>query len=296
LIDSERPALLAGLIGAGIQGSLTPAMHEREGTAQGFSAIYRLIDLQRLGLGVGALAELITAAERMGFTGLNITYPCKQEIIPLLDALSDDARMIGAVNTVLLRDGRRVGHNTDWWGFSEAFRRGLPGAALDRAVQIGAGGAGAAVAHATLRLGVGRLSIFDADAARAERLAGELAARYGERRVVAGTAIAPALAAADGLIHCTPTGMSGHPGMPIAAELLHRSLWVADIVYVPLLTDLLRAARARGCHVLDGGGMAVFQAAEAFRLFTGVAPDAERMLRHFAELTAACRDRAATCG
>ncbi len=122
MIDGDQPAFLAALIGAGIAGSLTPAMHEREGAAQGLRTVYRLIDLARLGLGTEALPDLLTAASRLSFTGLNITHPCKQWVVPLLDALSDEARMLGAVNTVVLRDGERVGHNTDGWGFAEARR------------------------------------------------------------------------------------------------------------------------------------------------------------------------------
>ncbi len=146
----SRPALLVGLIGAGIGASLTPALHERECAEQGLRSIYRLLDLERLGLNAGALPELLKAAEWMGFAGLNITHPCKQAVIPLLHELSEDARALGAVNTVVLRDGKRIGHNTDWWGFAEGFRRGLPDAKRDRVVQIGAGGAGSAVAHALL--------------------------------------------------------------------------------------------------------------------------------------------------
>ncbi|WP_233553322.1 shikimate dehydrogenase, partial [Teichococcus wenyumeiae] len=157
----SRPQLLLGLIGAGIQLSRTPAMHEAEGAAQGFNTLYRLIDLDQLRLGPDALPELLTAAERMGFSGLNITYPCKQEVIPHLHELSDEARELGAVNTVVLREGRRIGHNTDASGFAESFRRQLPGVPLGRAVQLGAGGAGAAVAHAALRLGAGQLHLFD---------------------------------------------------------------------------------------------------------------------------------------
>ncbi|HYI72560.1 MAG TPA: shikimate dehydrogenase, partial [Skermanella sp.] len=89
---SSQPAFLAGLIGSGIQASRTPSMHEREGAEQDVRYIYKIIDIDKLGLGVEALPELLTAAKRMGFNGLNITYPCKQAIIPLLDELSDDAR------------------------------------------------------------------------------------------------------------------------------------------------------------------------------------------------------------
>jgi shikimate dehydrogenase len=277
---------LVGLIGAGIQASRTPALHEREGAAQGLRYIYKLIDLQRLDLGVEALPDLLLAAERMGFDGLNVTHPCKQMILPLLHELSEDARALGAVNTVLLRGGRRVGHNTDWWGFAESFRRNLPDAKRDRVVQLGAGGAGAAVAHAALTLGTERLAIFDTDHARAEGVAAALCTRFGAGRAAAGDDLAAATAAADGLINATPVGMADYPGLPLPADLLHPGLWVADIVYFPLETALLRQARAHGCRTLDGGGMAVFQAVEAFRLFTGITPDADRMRREFASMDA----------
>lgn len=284
MIDSTSPSLLLGLIGSGIQASRTPALHEREGAEQGLRVIYKLIDLDKLHLQADALPDLLQAAERMGFAGLNITHPCKQRIIPLLDELSPDASALGAVNTVVLKDGRRIGHNTDWWGFAENFRRGLPDVKRDRVVQLGAGGAGAAVAHAALTLGTGHLVIFDVEPDRARRLAADLATRFGAGRVEAGENLTTALATADGLVHCTPTGMANHPGLPLPFELLRPALWIAEIVYFPLETDLLRMGRALGCRTLNGGGMAVFQAAEAFRLFTGIAPDAERMLRHFSTM------------
>ena len=277
-------SVLAGLIGNGIQASRTPPMHEHEGDAQGLRLLYQKIDLEKLGLGADALPELLTAAERMGFSGLNITHPCKQAVLAHLDELSSDAAALGAVNTVVLRDGKRIGHNTDWWGFAEAFRRGLPDVALSRVVQLGAGGAGAAVAHALLTLGVEDLVLNDIDPARAAGVAASLCARFGAGRARACTDLAAEVAAADGLVHCTPTGMDKYPGLPLPAEYLHPGLFVAEIVYFPLETALLREARRIGCRTLDGGGMAVFQAVEAFRLITGLTPDPERMLRHFAEL------------
>jgi shikimate dehydrogenase len=279
-----EPAFLIGLIGAGIQASRSPALHEAEGAARGVRCIYKLIDLEVLGLGVEALPELVTASERMGFAGLNITHPCKQAVLPLLHALSPDARALGAVNTVVLRDGRRIGHNTDWFGFAESFRHGLPDVARDRVVQLGAGGAGSAVAHAALTVGLRHLTIFDIDPARAATVAAGLRARFGEGRAAAGTDLAAAVAAADGVINATPMGMAKDPGLPLPAALLRPALWVAEIVYLPLETELLRGARALGCRTLDGGGMAVFQAVEAFRLFTGIAPDTGRMRRHFAAM------------
>jgi len=278
---TQNTVVLAGLIGAGIQASRTPALHEHEGDAQGLRYLYRLIDLDQLKLDSGALPDLLMAAERMNFTGLNITFPCKQTIIPLLDELSPEARGIGAVNTVVLKDGKRIGHNTDCLGFAEGFRRGLQDVARERVVQMGAGGAGAAVAHALLSEGVQLLSIFDVDNSRAQALANNLNQHFGFGRAVAGHDLASTLAGADGLVNTTPMGMKKLPGMPVPVELLRAQLWVAEIVYFPLETELLRNARALGCRTLDGGNMAVFQAVKAFELFSGVVPDAQRMLEHF---------------
>ena len=283
---ASQPSLLAGLIGYGIQGSLTPAMHEQEGAAQGLRYVYRRIDLQALGLGAEALPELLTAAERTGFNGLNITFPCKQAVIPLLHELSDDAAALGAVNTVVLRDGRRIGHNTDASGFAEGFRRGLPDVALDRVVQVGAGGAGSAVAQAAVKLGVRHLTVIDTDPARAAQVAADVSARFGAGRATAGTDLAKALATADGVINTTPVGMAKFPGTPVPAALLRPELWVAEIVYFPLGTELLRAARARGCATVDGGTMAVGQAIGAFELFTGRPADPARVQAHFRRLLA----------
>jgi shikimate dehydrogenase len=276
--------VLAGLIGAGIQQSRTPAMHEREGAAQGLGYVYRLIDLDALKLDNGALEELLTAAQRMSFTGLNITFPAKQAIIPLLDELSPEASGIGAVNTVVLKDGKRVGHNTDCLGFAEGFRRGMRDAKRDRVVQMGAGGAGAAVAHALLLEGVQQLSIFDVEPARAQALADNLNQHFPGQPAQAGSDLLTALAEADGLVNTTPMGMAKLPGMPVPKAALRPALWVAEIVYFPLETELLREARALGCRTLDGGTMAVFQAVKAFELFSGRQADAERMMAHFAEM------------
>jgi shikimate dehydrogenase len=276
---------LVGLIGMGIQPSRMPALHEREGAEQGLTYIYRLIDLEVLGLQAEALPELVVAARRFAFTGLNVTHPCKQAIIPLLDALSPQARALGAVNTVVFEaDGRLVGHNTDWSGFAESFRRELADVPRQRVVLLGAGGAGAAVAYALLTLGVGELSILDTEEARADRLAAGLRERFGEGRAIAAGDLAAAVDAAEGLVNATPVGMANHAGMPVARELLRPDLWVAEIIYFPLETRLLRAARELGCRTMGGGGMAVFQAAAAFRLFTGREPDRERMIRHFASM------------
>ncbi|MCX5353665.1 shikimate dehydrogenase [Streptomyces mirabilis] len=277
---------LVGLIGSGIGPSLSPALHEREADRQGLRYVYRLIDIDVLGVGPEAVGDLVRAARDLGFDGLNITHPCKQLVIDHLDELAPQAAALGAVNTVVFEGGRAIGHNTDVTGFAASFARGLPDVPLERVVQLGAGGAGAAVAHAVLTLGAGHVTVVDAMPDRAADLAAGLNRHFGAGRAAAATpdALGGLLARADGVVHATPTGMAAHPGLPFPAELLHPGLWVAEVVYRPLETELLRTARAVGCATLDGGGMAVFQAVDAFRLFTGREPDAVRMLADIAEL------------
>ncbi|MFE7032293.1 shikimate dehydrogenase [Streptomyces sp. NPDC057621] len=284
-----KDSYLVGLIGAGIGPSLSPALHEREADRQGLRYLYRLIDIDALGVAPEAVGDLVRAARDLGFDGLNITHPCKQLVIEHLDSLSPQAEALGAVNTVVFDGGRAIGHNTDVTGFAASFARGLPDARLERVVQLGAGGAGAAVAHALLTLGAGSVTVVDALPDRAGALAAQLNRQFGAGRVDAGgpERLPALLAGADGVVHATPMGMAAHPGLPFAAELLRPGLWVAEVVYRPLETELLRVARGMGCAVLDGGGMAVFQAADAFRLFTGREADASRMLVDISELAGA---------
>lgn len=277
------PNVLIGLIGAGLQSSMSPTLHMREGAAQDLIYLYKLIDLDQLGLTADALPALMTAARQMGFNGLNITFPCKQAVLPLLDGLSDEARNIGAVNTVVIKDGKAIGYNTDCLGFAEGFRRGLCDAPRERVVQMGAGGAGSAVAYGLLQEGVQQLSIFDIDADRTMALVNNLNAHFGADRAMPGSDLQSAMQSADGLVNTTPMGMAKLPGMPVPAELLRTDLWVADVVYFPIETELLRSARALGCRTLGGGAMNVFQAVKCFELFTGITPDAARMERHFLE-------------
>jgi shikimate dehydrogenase len=277
---------LLGLIGSGIQRSLTPAMQEAEAAAQGLKLNYQLIDLDRTGDGVEALPSLLRAARSLGFMGLNITFPCKQAVIALLDELSDEARAIGAVNTVVIRDDRLIGHNTDGSGWRWGFERTLPQAELKRVVLLGGGGAGSAIAHALLRMGCAHLVIVDREGVRAKELALNLAAQYLRAKVEGSSDAATALQGVSGIVHATPTGMDKLPGTPIDPALLPSQAWLSEIIYFPLETQLLRAARAKDMRTVDGGTMAVGQALGAFELFTGRKADAARMDAHFRRLVA----------
>lgn len=278
--DSKSEGYLVGLIGRGIAGSRSPFMHEREAARVGIVCSYALLDFDKAGLADGDLAAVLLAAEARGFAGLNVTHPFKQAVIPHLTELSPEAAAIGAVNTVVFRAGRRVGHNTDCWGFAESLRRSLKPPTLDRVVLFGAGGAGAAVGYALLESGTRLLDVFDSERSRAIDLADRLSSGFG-RTVVAVTDPTSALRSASGVVNATPVGMDKYPGMPFDPALLTPSQWVADVIYFPAETELLKEAQKLGCRTLPGGGMAIFQAVRAFELFTGIAPDPEAMIQHF---------------
>jgi shikimate dehydrogenase len=287
-VTASSHPYLVGLVGTGVTPSLTPPMHMTEARALGLDYVYRPIDLTVLGLSPDDLPDILSWARRLGFDALNITHPCKRLVLDHLDRVDPLAAALGAVNTVLFTDDGLVGYNTDTTGFAHALREGLPDAPLERVVQLGAGGAGSAVADALVRSGTRRLTIVDLDARRAGELAADLVGCHGADVVAAGPdEIAGLLAEADGLVHCTPVGMHDHPGSPIDAALLRAELWVADIVYRPVDTELLTAARAAGCRTLSGGAMAVGQAVDAFELITGIRPDRDRMTRQFHDLVAA---------
>jgi shikimate dehydrogenase len=270
-------ALRVGLIGRGIQLSRTPAMHEAEARAQGLNLRYELIDLDMLD-GTPTLADLVTRAEADGFAGLNVTFPFKRDAIALLDELSPAAVKIGAVNTIVFADGKRRGHNTDFWGFAESLRQGLPDVSKRSVLLLGAGGAGGAVAQALRDVGVLDIAVFDQNLPAAEALAAQVGG-------LAVANLATAAVNADGIVNTTPMGMAKLPGMAIHADLIEPRHWVADIVYFPRETELLATARARGCRVLDGSGMAVFQAVRAFELFSGLKPEPNRMRAAFEAFT-----------
>jgi shikimate dehydrogenase len=280
-MTGQKHTLHTGLIGSRIQASRSPAMHMTEARALGLDLVYDMFDLEKIPGGADALPQVLAKVQAEGYLGVNITYPVKQTVIALLDDITEDARAMGACNTVVLRDGRRVGHNTDWFGFAESFRRGLPGAVLDRVVLLGAGGAGSAVAYALLKLGARHVTVHELDTARAHAFITRFNDLAGEEIFLSARSIEQDVAEADGIINCTPVGMNKAPGTPLPTALLQARQWVADVVYVPLRTELLRLAAAKGCRTLEGGGMAVFQAGEALRLFTGKEPDYERMLAQF---------------
>jgi len=271
----------AGLVGRDITASRSPWLHEQEARAQGLALHYDLFDFTERGLDDAVLGDLLRGLQAGGYAGVNITYPFKQAVIPYLDELAESAQAVGAVNTVAMRDGRLVGHNTDLPGFRNSVVAELNGAALGAVLQLGAGGAGAAVALALLAAGAESLSIFDADPDRAQALASKARGNGATVPVTALGALPETGDAFDGIVNATPVGMAAHPGMPIDAALIDPGMWIADIVYFPLETELLRTARAKGCRTIDGSGMVTRQAALAFEIITGRPAALARMQASF---------------
>ena len=278
---------LTGLIGAPIAHSASPAMHERAAAALGAHCHYLLIEVA--GADRDGLRQLLDGVRRLGFAGVNITFPYKEAVVPLLDELSPAVRAIGAVNTVVVREGRLVGHNTDTTGFAQAIA-GLDGNAAQGPVAlIGAGGVGKAIAFALAGMGVSEIRIFDSDSGKAAQLAGLLEGRAKAR--VAGS-VEDAVRGAVGVINGSPVGMLPSRETPVPEALLHQGLWVADAVYSPLWTPLLSAAKAAGARVMTGRELAIHQAADAFELFTGLKPSTVEMGHAFdavMALRSACR-------
>lgn len=259
--------ILTGLLGAPIAHSASPAMHERAAEALGLRCHYQLIEIA--GAGRERLKVLLEGVRQLGFAGINVTFPYKEAVVDLLDDLSPGAARIGAVNTVVVRDGRLIGHNTDTTGFARAIT-GFVTASPDGAVAvIGAGGVGKAIAFALAGLGVTELRIFDSDRAKAAQLSARL---VGHANARVADSVEEALRGVAGMVNASPVGMLPGTGTPVPDSLLHAGLWVADAVYWPLWTPLLTAARAKGCRVMTGRELAIHQAADAFELFTGLVP------------------------
>lgn len=273
--------ILVGLVGRGIGESKSPKLHQGEADALGIRLTYTLFDFDARGWNDKQLPELVDSLKRSGFRGFNVTFPFKQAIISALDDLSPQARIIGAVNTVVFENGRAIGHNTDVTGFARGLAAHVPSERLDRVVQIGAGGAGSASAQALLETGVGHLTIAEIDDARRTALVSTLQQSFGEDRVTGVVDAASAISSASGVVNATPVGMAKLPGTPVDPALLTHKPWVYDIIYFPAETELLRASAALGCDVINGVTMVIHQAAAAFALFTGKAADTDRMQRLF---------------
>ena len=281
-IAKRSKRVLLGLLGAPIAHSATPATQEAAARAAGFEAHYHLIEVA--GAGRDDLVAMLDGIRRLGFAGINVTFPYKEAVVPLLDALAPEAEAIGAVNTIVVENGRLTGHNTDASGFAAAYRELRRDDGDAPVAIIGAGGVGKAIAYALAGCGVKRLRLFDVDPDKAQALV-RLLGSHAE--ITIAPDVEAAVTGAAGIVNGSPVGMLPDRGTPVPARLIHGSQWVADAVYHPLWTPLLKAAQEAGATVMTGRELSLKQALDAFRLFTGAEPNEDAMAEAFDRVLAA---------
>jgi len=268
-------AKLAGVIGWPVGHSRSPRLH-------GYWLKHLGIDGAYVPLAVKPedFEQVLRALPRMGFAGANVTVPHKEQALALADHVEPLARRIGAVNTLVVRpDGSIEGRNTDAFGFLENLRHGAPHwNAAEPAVVLGAGGAARAVCAALVDAGVPDIRLVNRSRDRAEKLAAEIGGRF---TVVEWDKAADALAGAGLLVNTTTLGMTGQPPLALDLAALPLHAVVNDIVYAPLMTDLLVAAAARGNRAVDGLGMLLWQALPGFEAWFGARPEVTPALRAY---------------
>lgn len=266
-------AKLAGVMGWPVGHSRSPRLH-------GYWLKHLGIDGAYVPLAVKPedFEQVLRALPRMGFAGANVTVPHKEQALALADHVEPLARRIGAVNTLVVRpDGSIEGRNTDAFGFLENLRHGAPQwSAAEPAVVLGAGGAARAVCAALVDAGVPEIRLVNRSRDRAEKLAAEIGGRF---TVVEWDRGADALAGAGLLVNTTTLGMTGQPPLVLDLSALPLHAVVNDIVYAPLMTDLLVAAAARGNRAVDGLGMLLWQALPGFEAWFGTRPEVTPALR-----------------
>lgn len=263
----------AGIIGHPVSHSLSPLLHEYWIKKYGLKAEYLYLDTEEENLG-NRIGELRTS----GFVGANITVPYKEKVMKHLDEISDEAKKIGAVNTILVKEGRLFGINTDTEGFLENIRETIPGFSFERrrAVILGAGGAARAVIYSLLKEGAGEIWLVNRTKEKAEMLAQEFGNNI---HVETWGRLNKTLGGADILINTTSLGMKGKGKLEIDISPLPKKSIVYDIVYNPLETELLKQAKFQGNKVVDGLGMLLYQAVPAFHLWFGIKPKVTGELR-----------------
>ena len=261
--------LQLGLIGDNIAASHSPRLHRLAGAASGLAVDYRRLVPAVEGLGFAALFQ---RAQDQGFRGLNITYPYKEAVVPLVGR-SDDPPRLGAFNTVVFGPDGIIGFNTDYSGFIAAYEGARPDLPPGEVALIGTGGVGRAVAFGLGRLSARALRLFDRDPARAEAMAEDLRAAFPALAVTVHPGAEAAAKGATGIVNCTPVGMVGHPGTPVEAAAMAGAEWAFDAVYTPVDTRFLTDAAAAGLTVISGWELFFWQGVHAWRHFSGMDVD-----------------------
>lgn len=268
--------LLLGLIGDNISRSQSPRLHRLAGRQNGVEVRYdRLVPRDR-GESFEAVFE---AAKAGGYRGLNITYPYKERVAPMVRIEDPLVRAMGSVNTVIFEPGGPVGTSTDYTGFMSAYRAARPEAAPGRVLMIGTGGVGRAVAFGLVALGVEELRLVDRDATKAEALAETIQAISPATEVTIWIAPEAAAEGATGLVNCTPVGMDGYPGTPLEVEAMAGSDWAFDAVYTPADTQFLTDAETNGLAVISGWELFFWQGVHAWKHFSNLPLNEEALRR-----------------
>jgi len=268
---------VAGVMGWPVAHSRSPRLHGHWLTRYGIAGAYVPMAVPPAGL-----RRALAALPMLGLRGCNVTVPHKESALAAMDSADEFARRVGALNTVVVdREGRLHGSNTDGFGFLESLRQaGGPDAGAGPAVVLGAGGAARAIVAALLDAGTPELRLVNRTLSRAEALADELPGADGRRaRVVDWRDRESALDDASLLVNTTTLGMDGQPPLDLALDRLPANAVVTDIVYAPLVTPLLAAARARGLATVDGLGMLLHQARPGFEAWYGIRPTVDAALR-----------------
>ncbi len=270
-----EPALCLGLIGDNIAASSAPDLHRLAGRLRGRKVRYARLVPAELGLDFD---QTFDHARDNGFDGLNITYPYKERVTARVAIEDSTVAALGAVNTVLFGAGRPTGHNTDHSGFIAACRAGLGGdGSPGRICLIGAGGVGKAVAFGLLSLGATEFRIVEQEPDRAAALARALTAARAGLSITLHDDGASAAAGADGLINCTPVGMVGYGGTPLAKPAMAGARWAFDAVYTPVETPFLEDAAAMNLRTISGYELFIHQGLHAWRLFSGSDVDEQQI-------------------
>ncbi|SDW50888.1 shikimate dehydrogenase family protein [Paracoccus sanguinis] len=257
--------LQLGLIGDNIAASQSPRLHRLAGASNGMRVNYASLIPAREG---APFPALFARAAAQGYRGLNITYPYKEQVVPMV-LVSPELARLGAVNTVIFAPEGPQGHNTDYTGFMTAYR-GVRGSTPPGVVAlIGTGGVGRAVAFGLGTLGASGLRLVDRDADKARAMAADLARAFPDMEVHVAATAEDAAAGAQGLVNCTPVGMVGYPGTPLPGHAMRGAEWAFDAVYTPVETEFLIDAAAAGAAIISGWELFYWQGVHAWRLFTG---------------------------
>ncbi len=255
-----------GLIGDNITRSQSPRLHVLAGRLCGLDLSYERLIPALLGLDFDAVFDRCAQED---YRGINITYPYKEVVVPRLSVPDPLTAKMGACNTVVFGDRRPIGHNTDFSGFASAYRAAFGDGSPGKVAIAGAGGVGKAIAFALARLGATELRLFDQDHRKAQELARVLSDPDMPMQVAVASSMDAAADTADGLVNCTPLGMSGFDGTAIDRKHMRSATWAFDAVYTPVRTEFLTLATAAGLSVMSGWELFFHQGVHAFRLFTG---------------------------